>query len=83
MEGQKLEWKSKSTHTLSCLPSDICRYYKKSGHWKYNCPILKEIKEKGKMANLFEHNLKILCLKVWLGNFQVGNSKIWPDNSVS
>ena len=53
-EGQKLEQKSKSTQTPSYLPSDICRYCKKLGHWKFNCPVHKKKKEKKKRKNYME-----------------------------
>ena len=48
MEGQKLEQKSETAQIPSYLPSAICRYYKKLGHLRFNCSILKKKKEKKK-----------------------------------
>ena len=36
------------------MPSDICRYCEKSEHWNYNCPVLKNKKEK-EQEELFEN----------------------------
>lgn len=47
MEGQKLEQKSESAQIPSYLPSAICRY-KKLGHLRFACSILKKKKEKKK-----------------------------------
>ena len=46
--GQKLEQKSESVQIPSYLPSAICRYYKKLGHLRFSCSILKKKKEKKK-----------------------------------
>lgn len=66
------------------MPSDICRYCEKSEHWNYNCPVLKNKKEK-EQEELFENwenKNNFEYLRTMIQFYQKKKKKRWPDKNV-